>query len=196
MHGLINRSIQSFLTETYGEHTWRSVAEAAGVGEDGFEAMLHYDDALTTAVIACAADKLNKPVEMLLEDLGTFLVSHSKLERLRRLLRFGGETFVDFLDSLNDLHGRARLAVPDLEVPEFEVEDYGDGAFKVRCHLHVPGASHVMVGILRAMADDYGALILLDYLEPAAGGQGVVSIDLLDSMFAAGRDFQLAETAG
>ena len=31
MHGLINRSIQSFLTETYGEHTWRSVAEAAAL---------------------------------------------------------------------------------------------------------------------------------------------------------------------
>ena len=37
MHGLINRSIQLFMRDTYGEERWRSVARAAGIGPEGFE---------------------------------------------------------------------------------------------------------------------------------------------------------------
>lgn len=193
MHGLINRSIQSFVTETYGCAAWRAVAQRSDVGVAGFEAMLHYDDTVTHAVLEAVTVQLDKPLEMVLEDVGTFLVSNSKHEPLRRLLRFGGETFVEFLDSLNELNGRARLAVPDLEVPELEVEDHGGGAFKLRCRWHFPGACHVMMGILRAMADDFGALVLLDYVEGDVPGHGHLSIDLLDSRFAAGRDFDLAQ---
>ena len=87
MHGLINRSLQSFLRDTYGIGLWSSVADEAGVPTEGFEAMLTYEDALTDRVLACAATALAKPREALLEDLGMFLVS---LEPLRRLLRFGG----------------------------------------------------------------------------------------------------------
>ena len=47
MHGLMNRSIQCFLRDTYGAGCWRSVAQDIGIGADGFEAMLLYDDALT-----------------------------------------------------------------------------------------------------------------------------------------------------
>lgn len=47
MHGLINRSIQAFVQETHGPATWRAVAAEAGIDPEGFEAMLHYDDALT-----------------------------------------------------------------------------------------------------------------------------------------------------
>ena len=192
MHGLINRSIQSFVTETYGDAAWRAVAARAGVGPDGFEAMLTYDDSVTDALLDAASAHLDKPAEALLEDLGTFLVSNSKFEPLRRLLRFGGETFADFLASLDELHGRARLAVPDLDVPEIELDAAGAGTFRLRCRWGRPGACHVMMGVLRAMADDFGALVLLDYIEGDRPGDGMVSIDLLDSRFAAGRSFSLA----
>ncbi len=62
---------------------------------------------------------------MLLEDLGTYLVSHPNVQGLRRLLRFGGAGFIDFLHSLDELHDRARLAVPDLDLPQLELRDHG-----------------------------------------------------------------------
>lgn len=195
MHGLINRSIQCFVQDTYGLPLWDKVAEDTGVAEDGFEAMLSYDDAITHAVLDAVCEELDKSHDALLEDLGTYLVSHPRLENIRRLLRFGGENFVQFLHSLDDLSGRARLAVPDLDLPEFELIDDTPLSFRLDCRWHMPGAGHVMTGLLRAMADDYGALVLLDPHLPQNGVE-TVSVELLDSAFAEGRHFELSTRAG
>jgi hypothetical protein len=195
MHGLINRSLQCFVRDTYGQETWARVAARAECGLEGFEALAIYDDMLTERVLAAASALLDKPREALLEDLGTYLVSHPKLEPVRRLLRFGGETFEDFLHSLGDLQGRARLAVPDLEVPEIDLRGHAPGSYTLNCRFGLAGSGYVMMGILRALADDYGALVLLDHL----GRQGraeILSVRLLDPRFTEGRRFTLAAQGG
>lgn len=188
MHGLINRSLQSFLRDTYGCDLWAAVAEKAGVGPEGFEAMLSYDDALTDMVLAAATDILAKPRDALLEDLGMFLVS---LEPLRRLLRFGGVNYVDFLHSLDELPDRARLAVTDIGLPELELSANGFTAFALHVGAGHSGFAPVFAGILRAMADDYGAFALVD-LADQASEPGVIRIELLETQFATGRAFDLA----
>lgn len=195
MHGLINRSIQCFLRDTYGPALWAAVAQEARLGFDSFETMLTYDPALTEAVLAAAVRLLERPRETVLEDLGTYLVSHPNVEALRRLLRFGGVTFVDFLHSLEDLPGRGRLALPDLDLPGLEVTDHRPDFFTLVCRAALPGAGHVMMGLLRAMADDYGALVLLEHQGGGPEAEAV-TIHLLESSFAAGRRFDLAARAG
>lgn len=196
MHGLINRSLERFLSDTYGNDVWLDVVKGAGLGFENFESMFEYDDVLTYAVLDAAAVRLSKTRETMLEDLGTYLVSSPKIESLRRLLRFGGVTFVEFLHSLDDLHERAKLAVPELELPKLYLLGYGDtGSFKLICNGPHEGFGRVMIGLLRAMADDYGALVLLEDL----GGSGEaeeVSIVLVESSFADGRDFSLAGPVG
>lgn len=118
MHGVINRSIECFVTTTYGKPVWQDVVSGAAIGFDHFEGMLIYEDHVTEAVLQEACKATNQDRFAFLEDLGTFLVSDSSFETVRRLLRFGGMTFVEFLSSLDDLRGRAMLALPDLEMPE------------------------------------------------------------------------------
>ena len=101
MHGLINRSLQCFISEIYSEAEWEKIAADAGVGFTNFEALMVYDDHLTTDVIDAACARLEKPQEDFLEDLGTFLCTDKKLDVVRRLLRFGGDSFTDFLFSLD-----------------------------------------------------------------------------------------------
>lgn len=191
MHGLINRSIQCFLRDTYGAAVWSDVARSAQLGFDSFEAMLAYDPALTGAVLRAASDVLDRPRDTVLEDLGTYLVSHSNLEPLRRLLRFGGVNFVDFLHSLEDLPERGRLALPDLDLPALALTDLGGGDFEVTVTGMFSGIGHVVTGLLRAMADDYGALVMLDHAG-LRGGAETVTVRLLDQSFARGRRFDLA----
>lgn len=195
MHGLVNRSIQCFVRDTYGPDIWAVVAREARLGFDSFEAMLTYDPALTETVITAAAHQLDRPRETLLEDLGTYLVSHPNVEALRRLLRFGGVGFVDFLHSLEDLPGRARLAVPDLDLPSLELTDDTVDLFTLHCRSSLAGVGHVMMGLLRAMADDYGALVLLEHQGSGPDGE-VILIRLLAVGFAEGRRFDLAAQAG
>lgn len=190
MHGLTNRAVQSFVCETYGQSCWINVTEAAELGFSEFEAMLVYDDEMTLRVLDILCAKLKRPRGELLEDLGTYLVSHPKMEGLRRLLRFGGETYVEFLHSLDDLSDRVRLAVSDLTLPVLELREVSPAEFQLYCYPGLKGYSSVMVGVLRAIADDYGALAMLSH----AGTEGeveIISIVLIESAFAEGRQFDL-----
>ncbi len=194
MHGLTNRALECFIRDTYGNRAWDEIACRAGLDFASFEAMLRYDDAMTVAVIDAAVAQLGKPRDVLLEDVGTYLISHPTTEAVRRLLRFGGVGFCDFLGSLEELPGRARLAVPDLDLPQLELIEHSEGAATLYCRSDTPGFGCVLVGILRAMADDYGALVLLEHL---GGSEGVemISIQVHDMSFAEGRSFALARHA-
>jgi len=198
MHGLINRSIQCFLRDTYGAGCWADVARQARLGFDSFEPMLSYDDALTDAVLDVASARLGRPRDTVLEDLGIYLVSHPNVQRLRRLLRFGGVGYADFLHSLEDLPGRARLALPDVDLPQLELTDHSATEFTLVCRSGLRGAGHVVAGILRAMADDYGALSLVEHRGVATGTPGgeVIGITLAETAFTPGRRFDLALESG
>lgn len=195
MHGLINKAIQSFVCHTYGRDRWVSVTEAAGLEFIEFEAMLIYEDALTMRVLDALRRELNRGQDELLEDLGTFLVSNPSVERLRRLLRFGGVTYEEFLHSLDDLPDRVRLAVSDLTLPALELREHAAGRFSLNCGTDLPGFGSVMMGVLRAMADDYGALAMLDHYG-RRDGMEVISITLIESAFAEGRSFDLGAGTG
>lgn len=195
MHVLMNRSIECFIRDTYGATAWRDIAAAAGLEFDRFEALMTYDDALIYKVIDAAAAQLSKPGEELLEDLGPYLVSHPNLEGIRRLLRFGGENFVEFLYSLDDLPDRARLAVSDLTLPVLDLRDHSPGTLTLRCAGDYPGFGYVMVGVLRAMADDYGDLAVLEHLG-RNGDEEMISIQLMETSFTQGRAFDLSAGAG
>ncbi len=192
MHGLINRSIQRFLCDTYGAPLWQQVGEASSAPAEGFEALLPYDDALTFAMLDAAADRLGKPRDALLEDLGAFLVT---LEPLRRLLRFGGVDYADFLMSLDELPARARMALPEIDAPHLVLTVEGAGRLKLSVRGRVPGWGLVMSGLLRAMADDYGALALIDVAPTSAVETTCdhITVELLDASHTRGRRFELAQ---
>lgn len=192
MHGMVNRALQGFLTATYGDAVWAETRSQAGLGFDGFEAMLSYPDEVTLVCFQAAADILHKPPNVILEDLGTWLVTDQHLEPLRRLLRFSGTNFPAFLLALEDVGDRGRLVLPDLDLPEIAVEQQGAGRFRVRARWGLPGIGPILMGALRAMADDYGALAVLSLGGIDADGAECVDIQLLDAEFYQGRSFDLA----
>ncbi len=190
MHGLVNRSIQLFVTETRGKETWAVVTRVAGIGFVEFEGMMRYKEVYTPRLLNAAAEVLDRPRSEIMEDLGTFVVSQKGFEAVRRLLRFGGIDFVDFLHSLDDLNERVRLAISDLTLPQVELRSHSDGEFSLYCDASFEGYGHVMMGVLRAMADDYGTLALLEH-QGKVGDAEVVSIRLVETDFSEGRRFEL-----
>ena len=195
MHGLINRAIERFARDTYGVDRWAEVVRRAELDVTEFEAMMTYPDETAEQVIAALSAVLDKPRPDLLEDIGTYLVSHPGVGTVRRLLRFGGVDFEEFLHSLDELPERARLAVPDLGVACLDLHEHGAGAFSLACTGPFHGFGHVVVGLLRAMADDYGALVVIDY-KGARGMAEIIEIRLLDPGFVEGRAFELGGEGG
>ena len=192
MHGLINKAIQCFVLDTYGRETWREMAQSAALPVMQFEAMLIYEDTLTEQALDATARFLDKPRTDVLEDIGTYLASHPNVEALRRLLRFGGAHFIEFLYSLDDLHDRARLAVDDLELPRLTLVRHTENHYSLLCGAAFPGWGHVLVGILRVMADDYGALACLEHCG-AKDQTETIDIMLVHTSYAQGRTFVLGQ---
>lgn len=194
MHGLINRSIQKFVCDTYSTGIWQQVAGHANLGFVDFEAMLVYEKPITSRVLDSLSAIVGRPGKELLEDLGAYLVSNPNQEGVRRLLRFGGVNFEEFLHSLDDLPERAKLAVPDLVLPSMELDQSDEWRFSLLCRSPVRGVGYLMMGVLRVMADDYGALALFDS-KCLSRGYEVISIIVIDRDYAEGRHFDLGATA-
>lgn len=163
MHGIVNRGLQTYVSSIFSPEIWEDVCTDAGLKFFNFETMLTYDDSVTDRIIDATSTALNRTRSEILEDFGTFVVAEKELSVVRRLLRFGGDDFVEFLHSLEDVHGLTRVAMPDLAVPEFELERTGDDQFCLSYSFDKPGFGPVFLGLLRAMADDYGALVVIEH---------------------------------
>jgi len=188
MHGLLCRSVQGFLVHTYGEALWNAVVSETGLDRQGFEPFAEYDDELVFAVVGGAGRRLGKSCDQIVEDVGAYIVG---IERFRRLLRFGGADYEEFLHSIDELPERVRLVVPDLELPELRLRAAGPGRYEVTCVADHWCFCVLLAGILRTMADDYGSLALIE-VGPSRRENAIVAIELLDTCFSAGRVFDLA----
>ena len=191
MDALLLRSLQGYVLDTFGTASWQQVCSTAGVAVPTFEPMLRYDPGTADRIAEVAAGVLGRSVDAIWEDVGTYLVTNPDREGVRRLLRFGGTCYADFLHSLEELPGRARLAMPHLDVPEMTLKEVGPDRFELRCQSALGGLQRVLVGLLTAMADDYGALCVID-----AGTEGRIWISILDRRHAEARQFDLALREG
>ena len=191
MIGIANRAIENFLRDTYGS-VWDEVVQDLNLDQATFEPLLGYDRELTGRLLLAAEARTEKPRDALLEDLGIYLVSHPRYEALRRLLRFAGVTFEDFLLSIDELPDRVRLALPDLELPAIRVFAIGPEEFELCCGEGMPGFAHVLAGCLRAMADDYGALVTLSLGAEGEDGAACIEVTLHAVAHSDGNGFHLA----
>jgi Haem-NO-binding len=187
MDALLLRSLQGYVIDTFGTPNWQEICRRDGRTVETFEPMLRYDRGTADRIALVAAEVLGRSVDTIWEDVGTYLVTNPERESVRRLLRFGGTSYSDFLHSLEDLPGRARLAMPDLELPGLTLQEVGPDRFELRSQSHLRGMQRVLVGILTAMADDYGALCLIE-----AGADDCTTISVLDRRHSPARQFDLA----
>ena len=194
MLGVVNKAIENFVITVHGGALWQQVLRS--IGEPGlqFEPMLMYEDAKTYDLITALAQALGKPQIDLLDDLGTFLVTPPHGGAVRRLLRFCGVSFDDFLLSLDDLNDRVDVALPDLDLPQITVLPQTMDRIHVRVVPKWTGFAYVLQGLLRAMADDYGTLVFLDMRRDMLDVD-CIEVILIDHNFSSGFEFSMAEGA-
>lgn len=196
MHGMICKSLEAYLATTHGASLWAELRLGAGLPEAGFEPLETYEDATFAALLAAAAGRLGCREADLLEDVGAWICVHPPLESVRRLLRFCGTTFRALLLSLEEVEARARMSLPDLDLPSIRLEESGDpGHFVIRCGWSAPGAGDLVAGVLRAMASDHGALAVIEAGPPEPAGAAwtqEVRVALAHDAFHAPRAFALS----
>lgn len=182
MHGLVNRAIEEFVRITYDEALWLEAAGAAGIDGRSFMLMRQYETALTGRLMMELSRRLGRSPRDLAEDIGAWV---ARLGSIRRLLRFTGSDFAAFLMALPELDGRARMVVRGFDLPRLTVTRQA-GGWRLTSDCE-PVWLHALVGMLHAMADDYGVLAVI-----ALEGRSInVIVPLAD--FSAGRPFSISD---
>jgi GNAT superfamily N-acetyltransferase len=159
VHGMINRGLQCYIRDIHGVDVWEETCEQAKLPYYNFESMLTYDDATTEDLLSSFGSLVGRQRDEILEDFGVYIVSEDALSTVRRLLKFGGTNYVEFLKSLDFVYDRAKLAVPDLDIPMMELVAHGPCRFTLYARFQKRGYGVALLGLLRALADDYNALI-------------------------------------
>lgn len=192
MHGLICKSLEGFVLDRHGPSVWSEICESVDLPFNRFEALHTYDDSTMSALLAATARRLRQPRLALLEDIGHWICTHPPLEAVRRLIRFTGATFVDFIYAFEEVQDLARVALPGLVLPTFRVTEDLPGHFVVTSHWTHGGGGAVATGILRAMADDYGVLAVIETVGPkreAGGWRERIEVQLFETEFQTPREF-------
>ncbi|WP_199261327.1 heme NO-binding domain-containing protein [Paracoccus binzhouensis] len=158
MHGLVNRSVEAFTRATYGEDLWKRVLLRTRADPNIFLTWSDCPNRVTYSLVVAAARLVGKSMNEYLEDIGSWL---TRQEQIRRLLRFSGGNYRDFLESLQDLPDRIRLVIPDLLMPDLCVVLDSADCYRIAASHHQPGFLQIIAGVLRGMADDYGSLAII-----------------------------------
>lgn len=162
MHGLICKAIEGFVKDQHGAGAWAAIRAQSGLAIEGFETLRIYDPDIATTVIDATAFVLGRDRDAVLEDVGHWICTHPPLEAVRRLIRFTGRTFMNLLYALDEVHDRACMAVPGLCLPRFRLDRDYAGELVIYSRWHIAGGAALLTGALRAMADDYGTLAMID----------------------------------
>lgn len=180
MISFLSRSVEAFLQHTYGSTFANGQNPPPDRAADQGDAMV-----FVYPLLEAAGGKLDKPIEELTQDWAAWLTRH---EAVRRLLRFSGAGFRDFVAGLGELPGRVCMVLPAHRPPRIRVMAQDEG----QQVLIVEGPeiwAHFLAGLVRAMADDYGSLALVSVLG------NVVIVDVSMDSFVSGRDFDLVSDA-
>ena len=169
MLGLVSKGQQNFVEDLRGRETWVEICAGLGVDDPDYEALIEYQPGETTALIVACATTFRQTPDELLEDFGTYVTAHANGGALRRILRFGGEDYLGFLRSLPEIPRTLRVALPNIPFPNFELSETGNQF--ILQHRNATGFAPVITGILRAMADDYGALVSIEHVVERLRGQ-------------------------
>jgi hypothetical protein len=168
MYGLVNQAIRGFICQQYGQVQWSRIVEEADVAEEGFVCSLNHDDQITYRLFTIAASELNLSEDCLIESVGKFWTTHLVAEQFGPLMGLTGESLIDFLHNLDNLHARLGMAFPELNPPSFHIEPVADDQVKLHYRSNRRGLTPLARGLLQGFAEHFGVALRMTEDQSAA----------------------------
>lgn len=170
MYGMVNQGIRAYIVENAGEDVWQDIVAEAGLDTSEFETMLAYDDSITYKLVGATSQVLGIAANRVLEAFGEYWIDFSASTAIGKLIAFNGETFVEQLDGLNEMHAKIKVSMPHLNPPSFEVEEQLDGAFRIHYRSDRDGLQPMVIGLLKGLAQASGETVTIELHESRMDG--------------------------
>lgn len=159
MYGMVNQAVRELVIGKFGEESWNRVCTEADLTETDFSSLRKYPDDVTYRLVAAASKVLDMPAETVLEAFGESWTDYAKRTSFSRLLSFGGKTFQEFVDNLDQMHAKIKLSLPELAPPMFRTSDTSENGFRLHYYSTRPGLAPLVKGMLRGVAKLYDVTI-------------------------------------
>lgn len=155
MYGMVNKSMETLVTEKFGEQTWHAVLKRSGVEEQFFISNEPYDDAITYKLAGAISEELNVPLSDVLFIFGEWWILKTTQEKYAGLMRSGGQNLKEFLINLPQFHSHIMLMYPKLTPPEFRISDRTENSLCVHYLSQRAGLGDFVKGLLSGLAKLY-----------------------------------------
>lgn len=175
MYGLINKALRNMIRTQHGEITWQAILKESKVSEDSFITMHRYDDKVTYDLVAASSKILDAPPETCLELFGHYWATVTAPEAYGMLMETTGQSMVDFLENINQLHDRIISTFIGYVPPYFEVDTSSD-EIALRYESQREGLTPFVLGILKGLGERFGEEPHFHAVEKCDVDQGETSI--------------------
>ena len=168
MYGLVNKAVGDLVCTRFGEQAWEAIRARARIGVDSFISMDPYPDEVTYKLVGAASEVLGLSPEAVLDAFGEFWIRYTAKEGYGEMFSMFGESFGEFLHSLDALHTHIGLSFSQLKPPTFSCEDLGEGTYLLSYFSTREGLAPMMVGLLRGLAAVFGKQVEIQHVKGRA----------------------------
>lgn len=151
MFGLVNKGIEEMVCSQFGEDIWENIKEKADVDAVTFISMDSYPDEITYRLVDAASKVLNISTTDVLEAFGQYWVLFIATEGYEELMTVTGDNLPEFIQNLDNLHGRVGLSFPNLQMPSFQCSDLQPESLNLHYYSERPGLTPLVIGILKGL---------------------------------------------
>jgi len=179
MYGMINRGLQEMVLAQHGETGWQAICEKAGAKDTIFVRMDTYPDSLTFNIVGAASAVLGASAEELMRRFGKFWISYASNEGYGPLLDEAGDTLVEMLENLDELHFRLGNVFPlygtqkgfdKMMPPQFTVTDKTANRVLVHYRSKREGLAPMVVGLIEGLAERCGTTVKVAQVAQKSAG--------------------------
>lgn len=170
MYGIVNKSIESLVTESFGVDKWEAIKESSGVDIDFFISNEPYDDDITYALAAATANEVKITVAEVLITFGEYWILKTGKEKYGNLLEAGGHNLKEFLLNLPSFHNRIMLMYPKLTPPEFKVSNVESNSLHLHYFSKRVGLKDFVIGLMQGLGKLYNTPVNLELINDRDNG--------------------------
>lgn len=159
MYGLVNQAIKDLVVTKFGEDSWKQICERANVPPEDFVSMQYYPDTVTYGLVGSASTQLNMDASDILFEFGKFWILYTASQGYGPLMDLFGEDFKSCLQSLNNMHARMGMTMPQLTPPRFRFTEIQPNLYQLDYFSKRAGLSPMVKGLLHGLAEKYSVKI-------------------------------------
>ncbi len=163
MYGMVNLAVRDLVITKFGETTWQSICEKAGVSTTDFVPLKAYPDHITYSIVGSASELLKMSPDQILHAFGVHWVSYTAGAGYGVMMDMFGRDFRTCLKNLNGMHSHMGAMMPELVPPRFTVDEVDAKHLRVHYFSTRQGLAPMVSGLLEGLAQKFGDTVTIEH---------------------------------